>query len=73
MASETDKIRDDEREVETKAAYAGGGPESGGGFDQFKMEDTERVDDMKVATRVVDSAGDEGGPAGPGDGAASAY
>ncbi len=66
--SETDSLRDEEREIETEAAYAGGGKKPEGGEGQYLMEKPKKNDDIAFAQRVVDSAADEGGASGPGAG-----
>lgn len=64
--SKTDELREEEREVETEAAYAGGGEEGEEGEEQYKFESPKKTDDIAIAERVVDSAAEEGGMSGPG-------
>jgi hypothetical protein len=56
----SESLRNQEREIETEAAYAGGGEPSPSGDGQYLIPKGEKVDDMKVAERVMDSADDEG-------------
>lgn len=64
--SKTDSLRDEEREIETEAAYAGGGEKSEGGDGQYLMEKPKKNDDMAQAERAVSEAAEEGGASGPG-------
>lgn len=61
-------LRDQEREIETEAAYAGGGESSGGGDEQYMYPGLDKIDDESVAERTASEAEDAGGESGPGVG-----
>lgn len=62
--SETDRLRDEEREVETEAAYAGEGGSSG--EDEYLIPPLEKVDDIRRIESAAKEAEGPGGSSGPG-------
>lgn len=54
MAKDTNKLRDEEREVETAAAYAGKGDEGDSG--DYSMPATEKDNAMSMCQSAVDAA-----------------
>lgn len=65
--SETDRLRNAERNVETDAAYAGGGEasESEGSESTWHLPEEKWVDDVAAANEAVSDA-KESGASGPG-------
>lgn len=66
MAKKSDRLRDEEREVETEAAYAGEGAESEDGDEQYMIPSLEKIDDIARIESAAKEAEGPGGASGPG-------
>ena len=64
--AKSDRLRDQEREIETEAAYASEAKGETHGEEDFMIPEEKELDDIAVANRIVSEAKDEGGASGPG-------
>jgi len=60
MAKDSEKIRDEERDIETEAAFAGKGPMGGESGGEYTMEKTTKDRSQELAQKAADMAAGEG-------------
>jgi hypothetical protein len=74
MAKSSEAIRDDEREIETEAAFAGKGPMGGESEGQYTMEKPTKDRSQELAQKAADNAAGEGPLSGvEGEGSVEVY
>ena len=60
MAKDSNKVRDEERDVEEEAAYAGNGPMGGESSGNWTMEKPKKDRSLEIAQKAADLASEEG-------------